>query len=364
MQVTTAVALITTGRVVANALAVTLLGLIGLLIYWGTLSLRDADWPGRSRSLREVLNSLAAARQTAHVVVSRGLSRADLYVVTGKLQHAELGRFSGDAAAQRALGWAPTSTRVGVVMGDMTPAVGSIAATVEELVARARRARPPSPWTMLDAVIVTAGTVIIAGTWFPFVYSAQHSLPGAISVLAAGAVPYLLIGVLVYSRMRTRSAALKDLAVTVPSPDWWFYVVPGVVVGIVLTTLAATATTVVQPADTSQCQVFHAIWAASPVASIAVVCVMAPVIEEFVFRGVVLTWLRAHHGPVAALALSALIFGVAHAPVYGLAAGAGTAGAAIAFGSLRLGSGSLLPGMAAHALLNLYSLHGAVSAPC
>ena len=87
---------------------------------------------------------------------------------------------------------------------------------------------------------------------------------------------------------------------------------------------------------------------------VAVVC--APLIEEIVFRGVVLRGLLSRMGPVAAVGLQGAIFGVAHVdPERGM----GNIGLALMLGSVGviLGGAAYLfrrigPGILAHAILN------------
>jgi sodium transport system permease protein len=70
--------------------------------------------------------------------------------------------------------------------------------------------------------------------------------------------------------------------------------------------------------------------------------------EELLFRGLLLSGLR-KLGPTAAVALSALLFGLAHASVYRLLP---TAFLGVVIGVTRLRTRSILPGMIIHALNN------------
>jgi membrane protease YdiL (CAAX protease family) len=89
---------------------------------------------------------------------------------------------------------------------------------------------------------------------------------------------------------------------------------------------------------------------ASPsIANVLMVCVMAPLLEELLFRGVILRGFLRRYDPVTAVVHSAALFGLAHLNVHqffvafplGLIAG-----------WLLLRTGSLWPGILLHALLN------------
>ena len=83
-----------------------------------------------------------------------------------------------------------------------------------------------------------------------------------------------------------------------------------------------------------------------------VVGVIGPVMEEVLFRGVVLNALLDGLSPWRAVLAAALLFAVSHlnAPQFVAALGLG-----IMFGWLRLRTKSLLPGIAGHAFVNLWS---------
>ena len=78
-------------------------------------------------------------------------------------------------------------------------------------------------------------------------------------------------------------------------------------------------------------------------------CVLAPVGEELLFRGVLYTWLK-RWGPVLAVSASSMLFGLLHGPSPVFLAHAATMGVLLAL--LYEGSGSLWPGVLAHGLHN------------
>lgn len=82
--------------------------------------------------------------------------------------------------------------------------------------------------------------------------------------------------------------------------------------------------------------------------ALLLVAVTPAVCEELLFRGLLLSGLR-KLGPWIGVLLTALLFGLAHGSVHRLAP---TALLGVAFGVLVLRSGSIVPGMIAHALNN------------
>lgn len=82
-------------------------------------------------------------------------------------------------------------------------------------------------------------------------------------------------------------------------------------------------------------------------------CAIAPVLEELLFRGVILQGFVQRYGGRRAIWLSALLFGAAHANVHQFL---GTLPFGLLAGWLVLRTGSLWPAMAAHALFNAGAL--------
>ncbi len=78
--------------------------------------------------------------------------------------------------------------------------------------------------------------------------------------------------------------------------------------------------------------------------------VIAPVLEEFVFRGILYATIRRQLGPWGSILISAVIFSLAHG--YGVVGGLTIFLSGILWVWAYEKTGSLLPGMAAHALNN------------
>ncbi len=85
-----------------------------------------------------------------------------------------------------------------------------------------------------------------------------------------------------------------------------------------------------------------------------VMSVLAGVGEEALFRGVLLPWMASHTGPLAALMLSSLLFGMAHfiSKEYMI----GTTIIGVFLGGLYLWHGNLLVPMAVHGLYDFAAL--------
>ena len=72
--------------------------------------------------------------------------------------------------------------------------------------------------------------------------------------------------------------------------------------------------------------------------------------EELLFRGVLYGIIEKHHGPAAAVVVTALSFALAHVPVYGWSSLGVAACAGLLFGWLRWWSGSLAVPAAVHVI--------------
>jgi membrane protease YdiL (CAAX protease family) len=93
-------------------------------------------------------------------------------------------------------------------------------------------------------------------------------------------------------------------------------------------------------------------------ANAAVVCLVAPFIEELLFRGLGFGLLRQFVSPWLAVAITGIAFGLAHGLVLGLPV---LAIFGITLGWLRWQTGSVYPGMIVHGLFNAMALVVAVA---
>ena len=93
-------------------------------------------------------------------------------------------------------------------------------------------------------------------------------------------------------------------------------------------------------------------------ANFVVIVLVAPLIEETVFRGFGMSAIAPRLGPAAAVGLTAIAWGLAHGLVAGLPI---LVAFGVILGVVRLRTGSVLPGMLTHATFNAISLILAVT---
>lgn len=93
-------------------------------------------------------------------------------------------------------------------------------------------------------------------------------------------------------------------------------------------------------------------------ANAAVVCLVAPLVEELLFRGLGFGLLAPFVGPWVAIVATGVSFGVAHGLVLGLPV---LSIFGITLGWLRWRTGSVIPGMVVHAIFNAAALVAAVA---
>ena len=89
-----------------------------------------------------------------------------------------------------------------------------------------------------------------------------------------------------------------------------------------------------------------------------VVCLVAPFVEELLFRGLGFGLLRQFTGPWPAILTTGVAFGLAHGLVVGLPV---LAIFGVTLGWLRWQTGSVYPGMIVHGLFNAMALAAAVA---
>ena len=97
-------------------------------------------------------------------------------------------------------------------------------------------------------------------------------------------------------------------------------------------------------------------WDSSPVALILTfisICILTPISEELLFRGYILDALNRLHGKWPAIIISSIIFGMVHFDPFTM--GTATIGGVI-YGWIRVRTGSLVPGIVAHAMWNTMAL--------
>jgi membrane protease YdiL (CAAX protease family) len=86
------------------------------------------------------------------------------------------------------------------------------------------------------------------------------------------------------------------------------------------------------------------------------IVVLAPLLEELLFRGLAWRWLRPGFGAAGTLAISSLVFVGLHAGQYGALGLALVSVLALALGTIRERTGSLLLCIGGHALVNGFAI--------
>jgi len=81
--------------------------------------------------------------------------------------------------------------------------------------------------------------------------------------------------------------------------------------------------------------------------------VSAPVVEEFVCRGILIPKLEKSFSPIVAVLISSVLFGLMHLMAGGFILAVGATMMGIVFGLIYVKTGSLWPAIAAHAFANL-----------
>jgi membrane protease YdiL (CAAX protease family) len=108
------------------------------------------------------------------------------------------------------------------------------------------------------------------------------------------------------------------------------------------------------PIDPAQKEAFYRLLAPSGwrqvLSTTAALVAIAPIFEEFLFRGLILQALRKSRGTAQALAVSSVLFGLCHVRI--LAALFPACAAGLIFGAIALRTRSTLPAIVSHAAIN------------
>jgi membrane protease YdiL (CAAX protease family) len=238
----------------------------------------------------------------------------------------------------------------------------AVASTVPVPTWRRTPSAPPAPrssWTWTDvlplvvlfapAALLSQLVVVVA----LHVVRIGHGHPAAISLLfdaAAYAANLSLVWLFVGVR---RHARLRDLGLRLPHWPWLLAVLPALFAAwTVEGVLGKLGSAFLPTSPHNQCHAIQSDYGSALALGLLGVAVMAPVVEEILFRGVLFGWLRGRIPVPAAIVLSAAIFSLAHLgwmewslllPIFGI-------------GCLLAGlyhySRSLWPGILVHASIN------------
>ena len=242
---------------------------------------------------------------------------------------------------------------------------------VEAPPARPEAGRQLSPWTWSDVVlrlplILALGLALGFGLVtivIPLLPAPDHALRTSVSSFLVTLAFYggVVGAVLVLVTMH-RHAPVSALGWR-PAPARWITgAIPLAIAAYVLVVVVGGLQNALFPAD--HCGQAHDVLRAYPryhVLAVVTVTLVAPAAEETFFRGFLFGWLRGRVPHWPAIALSALVFAVAHLqpvvliPLFLL-------GCVLAIVYER--SGSLLPGIAIHGLFNLVGVTLIFSTSC
>jgi membrane protease YdiL (CAAX protease family) len=208
---------------------------------------------------------------------------------------------------------------------------------------------------LLTGSILVGLTQVIDGGLPPSARTAVESFAGqAASYTAALAA----LGVLVLFR---RGLGLRDLGWRLPRSlgrlgwlPWLAIGVVGAVVALVIAEwLGSLATQILPNSPNTQCTAVRDEYGGYVGVAIPLVCLIAPISEETIFRGFIYGWLRRRLPVLPAVVMSAAVFSSAHLvlvlalPLFGVG---------VILALLYEYSDSLLPGAIVHGLFNLVGI--------
>jgi membrane protease YdiL (CAAX protease family) len=259
---------------------------------------------------------IAQARPLLLEVEPGGLFLANAYTAIGSGQ---IGRLELDAAERRAEGIAPRLIALVIVGGAILLAgpIGLIVLLVRRRPGAAGELPTPPPGVpeAVEALVLWVLVAILASSILIRFAFAGKPIPGAVVVL-----PSLVAGcgAIAWVRFACRGARLGwDLRAPLGSIGW----------GLMAAGFLAPAAAVMeqflqktwQPVEHPLVPVFAAAsgWE-SKAALVAAACLVIPVLEETLFRGILYRALRVWWSPVGAALASGLVFAVGHMSFVGL----------------------------------------------
>jgi hypothetical protein len=205
------------------------------------------------------------------------------------------------------------------------------------------------PLAVLLAFAISFGLVTVI---IPLIPTQDHDLRTAVGKFLLQLSLYGgVVGSVVLLVTTRRHARLRDLGWRPVPVQWVLLAVPLAAGAYILVVVAGAIGNQLFPsAHNGQPQAVRDAFGHYQLLAVVAVSVIAPVAEETLFRGFLYGWMRGRMPQMAAVALSALIFALAHAelallvPIFVL-------GCLLALIYER--SGSLVPGAIIHALFNL-----------
>ncbi len=223
-------------------------------------------------------------------------------------------------------------------------------------------------WSDLAAFIpATAAAVLFTGSLLVGVTQAvdsglQASARTAVESFAGQAASYLAAGAaLAVLVMLRRGLRLSDMGWRLPRSlgrlgwlPWLAIGVVGAIVALVVAEwLGSLATQILPNSPNTQCTAVRDEYGGYVAVAIPLVCLIAPLAEETIFRGFIYGWLRRYLPVLPAVVISAAVFSAAHLvlvlalPLFGVG---------VILALLYEYSDSLLPGAIVHGLFNLVGI--------
>ncbi len=223
-------------------------------------------------------------------------------------------------------------------------------------------------WTDVAAFIpAAAGAVLLSGSLLVGVTQAvdqglQPAARNAVESFAGQAASYAsAIAALVVLILWRRGLRVRELGWRLPRSlgplGWLPWLVIGVVGAIVALVaaewLGSLATQLLPNSPNTQCTAVRDQYGGYVAVAIPLVCLIAPLAEETIFRGFIYGWLRRRLPVIPAVVISAAVFSSAHLvlvlalPLFGVG---------VILALLYEYSDSLIPGAIVHALFNLVGI--------
>lgn len=276
-----------------------------------------------------------------------------------------VGYSSQDASAAVGFALAGVAAAVALVLvgrrvaGDFVPATAPATGSV---------VRRSSRWDWTDVLAFLPATLGLLLLTDIAIVSPTQALDGplnsdartAVESFAAQTAFYVAaIGALVILLAWRRGLRIPDLGwrLSTRVMPWWAWVLVAVPVTIVTILVAnelgILAQSLLPTAQNTQCTAVRTEYHGYNAIAIPLVCVIAPLSEESIFRGFFYGWLRRSLPVLPAVLIAAAVFAAAHAV---LLLGLPLFAVGIVLTLLYEYSGSLIPGATVHALFNLYGI--------
>ena len=199
--------------------------------------------------------------------------------------------------------------------------------------------RPISGWTLL---LFVAALLIVGALAAWFLRSHPHGLIGILALFYAGGLLAVVLAVLPMGRDAPPALALRKAG--------WRYAVFGALGTLVLSVTVSW----IGPEPEGMKQVMElAQDRGKLLPSLFAFAVLAPVVEELIFRGLLYGWIESRWGSKVALVVSSLAFAAAH---FELAHILLVLPLGFLFGWLRRRTNSLMPSMVSHIVNNGFAV--------